>query len=68
MKIVLSIHAKQQARERGISIDEIKKTIQQGARYVQGNKLVSDFMHIRIVHKKIKESHYIITVMIRYKQ
>ena len=65
MEIVLSRHAKEQARERGVSINEIKKTIQQGAKHLQNNKIVSDFMHIRVVYKKINETPFVITVMIR---
>ena len=39
--IILSKHAKDQARERGISLNEIKLTIQKGAKYVQEqNKIV----------------------------
>lgn len=63
---MLSRHAKEQARERGISINEITKAIQQGAKHIQGpHKIVSDFMHIRIVYKRIEETHYIIMVVIR---
>ena len=65
MKITFIAHAKQQARERGISIDEIKKTIQMGAKHFQDNKIVSDFMHIRVVYKIIQKEHFIITVMMR---
>jgi len=66
MKIQFSRHALDQARERGISISEIKKTIQRGAKHLQdGNKIVSDFMHIRVVYKKVYGFYFIITVMIR---
>ena len=65
MKITLSIHAKQQARERGISINEIEKTIQRGAKHFQEDKIVSEFMHIRIVYKVVRKEYFIITVMIR---
>lgn len=59
-------HALEQARERGISIDEIKKTIQQGAKFIQPpDKIVSDFMHVRVVYKKVKDKGFVITVMIR---
>ena len=64
--IILSKHAKDQARERGINLNEIKLTIQNGAKYTQEqNKIVSEWGHIRIVYKKIKEDHFIITVMLR---
>tara|TARA_Y100000310_G_C20693469_1_gene823882 strand:+ start:606 stop:806 length:201 start_codon:yes stop_codon:yes gene_type:complete len=65
MEIVLSRHAKEQARERGVTIKEIKKTIQQGAKHLQGTKIVSDFMYVRVVYKKINKTPFVITVMIR---
>lgn len=64
--LILSKHAKQQARERGISINEIKTTIQKGIKYIQkSNKLVSEHAHIRIVYREIDGDQYIITVMLR---
>ncbi len=69
MEVILSKHAKEQARERGISINEIKRTIQMGAKHLQGDKIVSDFMHIRVVYRKMLEEmegqYWIITVMLR---
>ena len=65
MIISLSKHALEQARERGISISEIKKTIQRGAKHFQKDKIVSDYTHIRVVYKLIKKEYFIITVMIR---
>jgi len=65
IRIVLSKHALEQARERGISVNEIKKTIQRGAKHLQDNKIVVDFMHVRVVYKKKGEEHFIITVMLR---
>ncbi|MEK6845478.1 MAG: DUF4258 domain-containing protein [Nanoarchaeota archaeon] len=66
MEIVMSRHALEQSRERGVSINEIKKAIQCGAKHLQDqNKVVSDFMHVRVVYRKRKEKHFIITVMIR---
>ena len=65
MKITLSKHALEQARERGISVEQIKKAIQMGAKYLQGRKIVSDYTYIRVVYKKLKEEHFIITVMVK---
>ena len=66
MEIQLSKHALDQARERGINISEIKRTIQRGAKHLQDkNKIVSDFMHIKVVYKKMYDIYFIITVMIR---
>ena len=65
MKLVLSKHAKEQARERGISIEQIKKCIQRGAKHLQGKKIVSDYTYMKIVYKILGEEYFIITVMIR---
>ena len=66
MEIQLSKHALDQARERGISISEIKRTIQRGAKHLQDkNKIVSNFMHVKVVYKKMHDIYFIITVMIR---
>ena len=65
MKVTLSKHAMEQARERGITIEQIKKTIQRGAKHLQGEKIVSDYTYIKIVYKKLKDENFIITVMIR---
>ncbi len=65
MKLFMSKHALGQARERGISINEIKETIQRGAKSVQKDKIISNYRHIRIVFRKINDAFFIITVMVR---
>jgi len=65
MKVILSKNAIEQARERGINIEQIKKTIQRGAKYLQGNRIISDYTYIKVVYKKLKEEYFVITVMIR---
>jgi len=64
----LSKHAIENARERGISIAEIKKAVQRGAKHIQDGKVVSDYRHIRVVYKQINSIHRIITVMTRFRQ
>ena len=67
MEIIMSRHALEQSRERGISINEIKETIQKGSKFLQKeNKIISDYRHMRVVFKKIKNKFFIITVMIKY--
>ena len=61
----MSQHALEQARERGISINEIKEVIQRGAKHIQDEKIVSNYRHIRVVFKKIKDKFFVVTVMIR---
>ena len=61
----MSKHAIEQARERGISINEIKETIQKGAKFVQEDKIVSAYRHIKVVFKKMGDKFFVITVMIK---
>ena len=63
--ISLSIHAKQQARERGVSVEEIKRCIQRGAKHIQDEKIVADYGYIRVVYKVLGKTPYVVTVMIR---
>ena len=65
IRLVLSKHAIEQARVRGISINEIKEAIQKGTKFIQGNKVIASFRHIRIVYRKLKDNNFIITVMVR---
>ena len=61
----MSKHALEQARKRGVSINEIKETIQKGAKFIQDNKIVSAYRHVRVIFKKINNKFFIITLMIR---
>jgi hypothetical protein len=65
MKLSMSRHALEQARERGISINEIKETIQKGAKFIQENKIISVYRHIKVIFKKIEDKFFVITVMVK---
>ncbi|OGJ18533.1 hypothetical protein A3K73_04960 [Candidatus Pacearchaeota archaeon RBG_13_36_9] len=65
MEIVMSGHALKQARERGVSINEIKDAIKCGAKSLQNGKIISAYRHVKIVFKKQEDKFFIITVMIR---
>ena len=65
MNLFMSKHALEQSRERGIGINEIKETIQKGAKFLQEKKIVSDYRHIRVVFKKERGNFFVLTVMIR---
>ena len=65
MEILFRKHALEQARERGVSINEIKEAIKKGAKFVQEDKIVSAYRHIKVVFKKLKDKIFVITVMIR---
>ncbi len=48
-----------------MSINEIKETIQKGAKFAQDDKTISIYRHLKIVFKKVNETFFVITVMIR---
>ena len=65
MELIMSKHALEQSRERGVSINEIKETIRCGAKFLQEDRIVAMYRHIKIVFKKQEDKFFIITVMIR---
>lgn len=65
MELLMSKHALEQARERGVSINEIKEAIQKGAKFPQEDKIVAIYSHLKIIFKKINETIFVITVMIK---
>ena len=65
MELLMSQHALEQARERGVSINEIKETIQKGAKFPQDEKTIAIYRHLKIIFKKINEKIFVVTVMIR---
>ena len=66
MELFMRKHALEQARERGVGMNEIKETIQRGAKSIQDEgKTVSIYRHIKIIFRKEEDKYFIITVMIR---
>ena len=64
-ELVMSRHALEQARERGISINEIRDTTRLGAKYLQDGKIVAAYRHVQVAFRKLREKILVITVMIR---
>lgn len=65
INLVMSRHAIEQARERGVSVNEIKDAVRQGAKSIQNEKIIAVYRHIKVVFKKVKDKFFVITVMIR---
>ena len=71
MELLFRKHALEQARERGISVNEIKETIQKGAKFIQDikeGKIVASYRHIKVIFKKINDKFFVVTVMIKKEQ
>lgn len=64
MELLMSKHALEQARERGVSINEIKETIQRGAKFPQNGKTIAVYRHIKIAFKKINEFIFVMSEML----
>jgi len=65
MELLMGKHALEQARGRGVSINEIKEAVQKGAKFSQDGKTIAVYRHLKVIFKKIKETVFIITVMIK---
>ncbi len=57
-----SVHAKDQMIERGISKEEMLETILQGAKRIQGEKIISSFKKMEAVYKQEPCHYFIITI------
>ncbi len=64
MDIILTEHAKEKMAKYGISKEQIKKTIMQGAKIMQTEGLLASHGYIKVAYKKIGEKYIIKTVYI----
>jgi len=61
-----SKHAREQMIERGISEHEIQEAIKQGIKVSQdGGKICFVFRYYQVVCKKVSDTYFVITVMLR---
>ncbi|HLD06639.1 MAG TPA: DUF4258 domain-containing protein [Candidatus Nanoarchaeia archaeon] len=65
MELLLTEHAKQQMVTRGITIDQIKRTIQRGSRMKQTDGYLSSHTYLAVAWKKFGEYYKIKTVMVK---
>ncbi len=65
MNLILTLHAKEQMVERGVTKQQIINTIKKGSKVVQIDGFLASFGYIKVAYK-IKGDKYIIkTVMIQ---
>lgn len=61
-----SKHAREQMIERGISEHEVQEAIKQGTKVSQGSgKICFVFRYYQVVCKKVGDTYFVITVMLR---
>jgi hypothetical protein len=61
-----SKHARHRMIERGISEKEVSDAIQKGTKRNQDGKIVASYTYFEVVFKKVRDTYYIITVMLRW--
>ena len=61
-----SKHARQRMIERGISEKEVSEAINKGIKRNQNGKIVSSYTYFEVVYKKVHDTNYVITVMLRW--
>ena len=65
--IKFSKHAREMMVARGVSVKEVKDAIKKGSKSFQNpDKIVASYRHYSVVYKKIKDTHFIITVKPRW--
>ncbi len=64
IRISYSRHAQERKTQKGIHDNEVKRTIQKGAKKIQDdNKIIASFSDLKIVYKIKNNVHYIITII-----
>jgi len=64
IKISYSKHAQERKSQKGIHDNEVKRTIQSGAKRIQhDNTILSSYGDLKIVYVKKNDIHYVITIM-----
>ncbi len=64
MKLILTKHAQERMDLNGITEDQIKMTIQRGAKSPQTEGFLAVYSYIRVAYKIVNDKHIIKTVMI----
>ena len=63
-----SKHAREQMVERGISVNEVEEAIRCGSKELQKpNNILYHYRWYIVVTKKIEDTHFVITVMPRWR-
>lgn len=61
-----SRHARHRMIERGISEKEVSEAIKKGTKRNKNGKIVASYTYFEMVYKKIHDTYYVITVMLRW--
>ena len=65
MMLVLTLHAKEQMVERGVSRQQVIDAIRKGSKVVQTDGFLATYSYIKVAYKIVGEKYIVKTVMIR---
>ena len=64
MEVILTIHAKERMAAKGITIEQVKNTIQRGAKVKQTDGFEASYTYVKVAFKIIGEKYIVKTVKI----
>lgn len=65
MELVLTLHAKEQMVERGISKQQVTDAIKKGSKVVQTDGFLASYSYIKVAYKIRGDNYIVKTVMLR---
>ena len=64
MELIITSHAQQRMDRHGITPEQIRLTLQRGAKFQQTDGLVAIYTYVRVAYKIVGDKYIIKTVMI----
>lgn len=65
MELVLTLHAKEQMVERGVTKQQVIDTIKKGSKVVQTDGFLASYSYIKVAYKIRGDKYIVKTVMLR---
>ncbi|MBI3033868.1 DUF4258 domain-containing protein [Candidatus Woesearchaeota archaeon] len=65
MEIILTLHAKEQMVERGVSRQQVSDAIKKGSKVVQTDGFLASYSYIKVAYKMRGDKYIVKTVMLR---
>ena len=65
MELILTLHAKEQMVERGVSKQQVVDTIKKGSKVVQTDGFLASYSYIKVAYKMKGDKYIVKTVMLR---
>ncbi len=65
MELILTLHAKEQMVERGVSRQQVIDTIKKGSKVVQTDGFLASYSYIKVAYRIRGDKYIVKTVMLR---